>query len=32
MRRLETLEDAEAIVTYEVDTEKLGRGEGDLLS
>jgi hypothetical protein len=32
MRRLETLEDAEAIVTYEVDTEKLERGEGDLSS
>jgi hypothetical protein len=32
MSRLETLEDAEAIRTYEADTEKLERGEGDLLS
>jgi hypothetical protein len=33
MRRLETLEDAaEAIRTYEADTENLERGEGDLLS
>jgi hypothetical protein len=32
MRRPETLEDAEAIGTYEADTEKLERGEGDLSS
>ena len=32
MSRLETLEDAEAIGTYEADTEKLERGEGDLSS
>ena len=33
MRRLETLEGAEeAIRTHEADTEKLERGEGDLLS
>jgi hypothetical protein len=32
MSRLETLEDAETIRTYEADTEKLERGEGDLLS
>ena len=32
MRRLETLGDAGAIRTYEADTEKLERGEGDLLS
>ena len=31
MRRLETLGNAEAIRTYEADTEKLERGEGDLL-
>ena len=32
MSRLETLEDAQDIRTYEADTEKLERGEGDLLS
>jgi hypothetical protein len=32
MSRLETLEYAEAIRTYEADTEKLERGEDDLLS